>query len=150
MELQQLRDILRTGAKFPITCKIGVEEIECSLDEGMKGNIISVRKERDSADVVVLKIDMTDFVEYNDPLMKKNFYNNDGVPCLNAKQADWYPKDNIETVYIDVEDFAKWFDRYFDHIDNNALFQEWRDTGMKIPYVNFLENIVIHMRSEIL
>jgi len=90
--------LIQSGIKPIIQVHEPFEEFETILDENMKGRVVNA-EERD--DMVKIYIDLSEFETENDSVMKRNFYDSDGIPCLNAKQAKMYPESNIEEVYLE-------------------------------------------------
>lgn len=72
-------------------------DYECDADPNMKGRVKNVYMTNHN--IMKVDIDLSEFEEYNDPLMQKNYYDKNGVPCLTMKEAGMYT--GIETVYTE-------------------------------------------------
>lgn len=93
--------MIQNGTKPVIRVHEPFEEFETILDQNMRGRVINAQ-ERDG--MVKLFINLNEFETENDSLMKCNYYDENGDPCLNAKQAKMYPVTGIEEVYLDHND----------------------------------------------
>jgi hypothetical protein len=94
----------------------GIEEFEVYAEPGMKARIINVRAydlsdENPKDHVYVIQFDFGEFEDFNAQYEQYNYYDNRGVPCLNARQAGFYEK--VDEVYFSsplYEDWSKYFE----------------------------------------
>lgn len=89
------------GKNVLFTSKI--EEMECNIDSGMKARIRNiVPKHLDMKDphdhLYIVYFDLEAYNEHNEPLMQCNYYDKQGRPVLNVKEAGQY--EEIESVYF--------------------------------------------------
>ena len=89
-------------------CNPKIEELEIELDSKMKGRIVSV-SQPDEDDVVLVTIDTSDFVDYNEFYAKKNYYPRFGYgdPCFTAREAGLWPDDEKHDVYFMADDLIE-------------------------------------------
>lgn len=137
MKPTELRELLKRG---PVVVKFGNvnEHFDSILEEGMMGEIISMSNP-DDYNVCEVRIDLSKYEERNKEFMTSSWYNDDGVACLNSYEADMYPADNIEKLFLDEGDEIQ----YFTFTSDNPLFarylQEKKEDTYDGSYVEWLE-----------
>jgi len=82
-----------------IKIKRKTEELESELDEGMIGFLVDLRPSRHDG-VSIATISTKGLDSHNDPLMKPNYYDENGLPRLTAKESEWWPKNDTHKLYI--------------------------------------------------
>lgn len=102
-----------------IQFKKGINEMECCIDPGMKGRVVSVRLIHQDTDdsYVIMKVNLEEFAEYNKLYEQSNYYNKYGEPVLTAREAGFY--EEVETIYLDID-----LTKYFDVVPTTAVY-EW-------------------------
>ena len=116
------------------------------VDEGFIAKITSVRKEYNS-NVYRIEFDMSDYLENNYEKAKPNYYDKDGKATLKWQDTNYYPKDNIDTLYLlETEELP------FVIINGSSLFIEYtkekNDNKTNLEYVEWLEEMILNMRKE--
>lgn len=66
----------------------GIEDSEGYAEPGMRARLITIRIEH--SDVYVVTFDFSEFADHNRPYEQANYYDKNGVACLNARQAGYY------------------------------------------------------------
>lgn len=78
------------------------------FEEGMKARIKGIVC--DGYGEYVVYFDFSEFEEYNKKLMKSDYYDKNGIPCLRWDQTSYYPKDLTEEVYfVEGTDYSHYF-----------------------------------------
>jgi hypothetical protein len=98
------------------TAKAELEkDFDTDLDTGMKGRVRAVRDMAflGDTDMLIVTLDLTEFVEYNKPYMQHNYYDRGGERCLNAYEAGCIRADNLVDVYMDAATFDEDIARVF-------------------------------------
>lgn len=80
-----------------------VEKTECDPDEGMRGKVLSIDLDF-RHDVLAVKIDYSQFVDFNKKLAKANYYDKDENPTKTWFETNFYPANHIGTEYFSPED----------------------------------------------
>jgi len=87
-----------------------IEELEIDLDFAMKGRLIAVIPTRDE-DVILIRVDTSDFIAHNDAYMQRNYYDKNGTPRLTAREANCWPKNEIHDIYVmETDDVTEYFE----------------------------------------
>jgi hypothetical protein len=81
-------------------------EFDWNVDSGMRMRITGIRWVDD--DVAEISVDLSEWVEYNQRHMQSNFYDKDGIPCLNAYEAGMI-KNHCDYLYAERGDWTQWF-----------------------------------------
>ena len=101
MKGSELRDMIQSGVQPVVTFGPRIEDLETSIDANMRGRLLTVTREGDG--VFRVTVDLNPFEAYNDRYAKSNYWDGQGNATLTAKQAGYYPKDGIETIYLDAD-----------------------------------------------
>lgn len=105
----ELFDLILNGERPVVKFLKGAEDFETCIDRGMYGRIVGVEHKQD--DFYLLRVDLNEFESHNDDCMQRNYYDDDGNPTLTSKEAGQYPKDGIETIYLDYDrEIAPYFE----------------------------------------
>jgi hypothetical protein len=112
------------GKEVTFTKKI--EDFEVYAEVGMKARIKSISpfdlRDPDIRDhVYEIVFDFTEFETYNSEYETFNYYDSNGIPRLNARQAGFYKK--IDEVYFPSPDYDDWL-TYFT-VDNSSEEDFW-------------------------
>lgn len=128
-----------------------IEDMEGYAEPEMMARIVGI-KEKDTNSpslhdhLYEITFDFTEFEGHNLSFESANYYDKNGVPCLTARQANFYePK---ETVYFGSP--LLWpFEKYFEVIDGEAkkLVDEFLASGSE-SYIQWLEMQLINARGE--
>lgn len=92
------------------TCKKEIERLEIDLDRHMKCRIIGISPLEE--DLVKVIVDTSDFVEHNNFYASSLYYDKNLIPCLTAREANYWPKDEKHTIYCMYDDVVE---DYFDY-----------------------------------
>ena len=117
MNGHQLYELLQSGIKPVVTFKHDVLNFECFCEPGMRAQITSCVF--DSLDMIKIVVDYTQFEEFNKQFETSNYYDEHGVACLTAREADQY--ENTETIYFMI-----------DHDDLDSVLEVEQSAMMKL------------------
>ena len=95
--------------------KMGADNIECCMNDPQMGRI--VRAEEDHDGILKVWVDLNEFDEWNDQHADRNWYNDRSEPVLTAKEANQWPKDGIELIYLMLDHEVS---EFFDFIDEGT------------------------------
>ena len=143
MHSKDLHDLIQSGARPVVTFRKGVEEGEGYLEAGMRGRITGSRTSGDG--VFSLTVDLNEFGEFNTAFETANYYNNQGMPVLTAREAGFYPKDGIDQLYVSEN-----LDPYLEVLSDNQTELHQRYLSARKPnetYVEWLERALLAAES---
>ena len=83
-KLYEIEDYMTIPFDIDMRAKITKEEMQPHLGES----------------VMRVTLDMTDFLEYNNPFMRRNWQNERGEVCLSWRATEYWPEDNTIKIYI--------------------------------------------------
>lgn len=83
-----------------------VEDLEAYPEKGMRATVLSCDVSREDEDLIKVTVSYAKFDEYNKQFESSNYYDKDGNPVLNARQAGVYKE--TETLYTDSADSHQW------------------------------------------
>jgi hypothetical protein len=91
--------------------KKGIHDFECYAEPGMKARVIGITglytTDPDPQDhVYKLSVDFAEFDEYNKQFETYNYYDRDGIPRLNAREAGLYRIQ--DDIYMSNPDCDPW------------------------------------------
>ena len=128
-----------------ITFKPACEDLESYCEAGMKAkvtNISLLRHEEIEHDMVYLvKLDYTNFDDYNRKFETANYYNKSGSPCLTAREAGLYKQ--VDTLYLGSDLIWPW-NNYFE-VEHDSISDRMytryvnSNTDKTITYLKWLE-----------
>lgn len=142
----------------PLTVEVlkGIDNFsqELVLDPGMRGRVIAVSTDDGFDDEVVIykfKIDLADFMAYNEPYERDNWFVGPGPATDTARNTGNWPKDNIDEIWISARDRV---DEAFQIIKGtNKLHDEYLmdSTAMekKETYIMWLERKLTEDRDKL-
>ncbi len=104
MAIKDLAAEVRAGKQFDIELTKAVRDQESYAEPGMRGRIVSVIDEGDG--VARVQINLQPYDQHNDQLALPNYYDKFGNATLTGKQAGRYPKDHIESIWMNWTDQA--------------------------------------------
>ena len=142
MKTKELIKILKKGVNPIIKFTENIYNIE-SADEGMMGRVVGFHtfdKWDNSTETVFIKIDMSEFVDYNRSIAKPDWKDNKGYNLI-WHDTVYYPKNHIEEIcemYIENGKDAEL--SLIEISEPRDYFKEWMTGDMKINYVKFLED----------
>lgn len=76
-----------------------VDDLECGMETGMLATVVQAAP--GDFGLVKVVVDFAQFEEHNKLLMTPNFYDSAGNPTLRWCDANSYPKDRRETLFVD-------------------------------------------------
>ena len=135
---KELADLFANGATIDVECLERIEDLEDYADKGMRLTITGIRVSHD--DVAVLQVSYAKYREHNTAFEKRNYYDKDGQPTLNAHEAGVYREQ--DSMYVGASDDPN---QFFISIDDQSnrwimLYLEQRNEGE--TYVSFLERVL--------
>jgi hypothetical protein len=134
MNFKDLDHMLSAGIHPVVTCQKKIEDLENYAEPGMRARIIGSTLQHD--DVVKLKLDFTDFDEYNKQFESANYFDRTGNPVLTAREAGLYTKvmDCYVMAYEEMEAFMT-----VTESASLALMNEYKASEFKGAYAEWLE-----------
>lgn len=102
MTIRQLRERVHKGEKIVVRFKDQIERWETCIDPGMIAEIVNIEAP-DSESCSKVLFDLSRFDKHNDRFACRNYYDKNGSPVLTAKEAGYYPKNGIESIWFDVD-----------------------------------------------
>lgn len=135
---KELAELLVNGATVDVECRERVEDLEDYADKGMRLTITGIRSDHD--EVAVLAVSYAKYDEHNKAFEKRNYYDKQGKPCLNAREAGFYKEhdsmyvmetDDPNEFFVGLDDNSnRWIKSYLEHRNKDET------------YVAFLERIL--------
>ena len=114
-----------------------IEDCEGYAETGMRARLIGVYKGGDE-DCIEIKVDFSEFEDFNKGFESSNYYDKSGQACLSAREAGFYkPVDNY---FIDTKSALTLIAVVDDW--RGRLFEEWQKNGNGASYVSWLETKV--------
>ena len=106
MDGRELISRVRDGGYRPVVrmTKYGGDNLETCMNEPQMGRIVYAEIHHEGDGVYIIDIDLNEFDSYNDSVAHRNFYDRGGQPVLSAKEANCWPKNGIERVYLMLDD----------------------------------------------
>ncbi len=146
------------GKQQSLTVEVlkGIENFsqELVLDPGMRGRVISVSTEDGYDDEVVIyrfRIDLTEFMAYNEPYERENWFVGPGPATDTARNTGNWPKDNVDEIWISAKDRVD--EAFKILIGTNKLHDEYLmdSTAMenKETYIMWLERKLTEDRDKL-
>lgn len=102
MTIRQLRERVHNGEVIIVRFNDNIEKWESCIDSGMMAEIVNIESP-DEYDTSKVLFDLNKFDEYNDRFAQRNYYDKNGEPILTAKEAGFYPRNGIESVWFDID-----------------------------------------------
>lgn len=139
---QSFTDFARSielGARPIVTFGPRAEELETYAETNMRARVIGTQVSL-SEDTVELLVDYSEFETDNAPFEGRGYYGAKQLPTLSAREAGHYKPQ--EWLYVSASDAI---DGWFVIADNAslALHIRFRASGTKLPYVSWLESLVV-------
>lgn len=144
---KQLANLFINGATIEAECRKKCEDLEAYVDGGMRLTIIGMVEDHDG--VIKLQISYEKYEEHNKAFEKRNYYDKQGVPCLNAREAGYYTvKDTLYVMetddpneyFISVSDTSnRWLRAYLERRNEGetyvAFLERWLEDAYKAAEV---------------
>lgn len=125
------------GSGLVVTFKHGVDDKEGYAESGMRGRIVSACRLPD--DVICIKVDYTEFVDHNRAFETANYFDKNGVPCLNAREAG-YLRDEKEDLFVGEDEDLDFLE--VESAERMAIYRAYKASGAKCSYIQWLEDKV--------
>lgn len=135
----ELSSLIRNGTTVDVDCLKKVEDLETYVEARMRLTIIDATPE-DRDGVIVLTVSYAKYEEINKTFESHNYFDKNGVACLNARQAGFFSvedtlyvmnTDDPNDYFIMLEDSANyWIQEYLKHRNKDET------------YVAFLERLL--------
>lgn len=142
---KEAADAIRNGHSIVVQFRKPIEEQEGYLEAGMRGKLTAFTEEDDT--LVKFTVDLTDFDVYNRSFESTNYYDASGNPTLTAREAGYYPKNHLESMWVDenasVGEVAEILTD-----EAMGLYNEYLAASVKhIPYPVWLETQIKALRQ---
>lgn len=141
--MSKVKLLCESGAKPTVRFNEKIEDAEGYWQKGMICRVDEFTIGRHDREVVEIIFDETGFEEINDQLATSNYYDKNGVPCLNGKQAGLGPKKGKANVFLMINDSS------FEFVEDNRnnliqRYLESQDSKTK-TYCAWLEELVLSL-----
>ena len=119
------------------------EDLECYPEKNMRAKVLSVKLSNPSPDphnvVYAVKVDYTDFDDFNRQFETANYYDKNQKPTLNARDAGYYTP--VETLYLSDEVYGLWNEIFKIVGDKaNKLVETYNAEAPNMSYIEWLES----------
>lgn len=145
MTLQEFAQLIDSGKKPVIEFTNDVDAELCDFDPGTKAKCISAEdiSEKDF-EAYCIRVDFSEFKEYNQELEKSDWL--DGEKRVKWSESKYYPRDCKHQFFLDERNFNS-----IRLVDNSGLelFEEFKKSGVRTPYLNWLERELLDCRRKI-
>lgn len=139
---RDLLKLINSGIQPIIEFTEEAEFVEYDVDKDMQCKIVSC-SEPDRHGTILLKCDLNGFEEYNKTFAKCNWFDENRNPRLTWFESGYYPKDGIYKFYID----ADYEITTFKIVEENKLYNEYKQSETDKTYVRWLESLVEELRE---
>lgn len=134
------------GRPLIVEVKPTIEELgqENVLDPHMRGRVIGVLTDYGFGDEAIyqVKIDLTEFMVYNSPFEKANWFG-EGDRLVKARGTKNWPSNNIDELWLGANEDPE---SYLEVLENGEAYREYRDSGFEGSYIEWLELQVENLR----
>lgn len=142
MNIKEFAEMVASGVTPIVELSKGIEDCEGYPEAGMRGKIISAVNDVD--DTTIVRIDFSEFDEFNKSFESANYYGGNGIANLTAREANQYKF--VQEYYLDSTTDVEY---YFKNVSRKSIslysaFEASRTTG---SYVEWLENKVCKNRD---
>ena len=146
MRILDIKSVVEQGKDVVIQFKENIHNyVEESVDANMIGKIVGVSEEYLDDNFLTLHINLNDYKTHNQSVAKRDWFDAKGNPTLTWFDSGMYPKDGIVQIVFDKDlDLSK----VITFVDDNSLLSEYHATQPQIGYVDWLENMVRHLRKK--
>lgn len=146
MKVIDLKEIVGQGKKPLIQFEKGIyNHIEDSVDSKMIGKIIATTGEYLDENCLTLHVDLNGHEAHNKSVAKRDWYDANSKPILTWFDSGMYPKNGIVELVLDKDLDTE---KVFKFIEENNLLQEFISTQEQSGYVEWLESMVVSLRSQ--
>lgn len=137
--IRDLVEALKDGKRPVVTFTGRIGDKESYAEQGMRARLIGAPV-REDQDVVKLRFDFEEFSAHNTPLESANYYGQDRVANLTAREAGYYkPQDDL---FFDLDEVLSEL-MVLEDDAAIALFQAYKAEGAACSYVSWLERKVL-------
>lgn len=144
MNFKEFNQMINDGLRPVVTGQKKVEDLENYMEPGMRARVIGSVLQHD--DVVKLKLDFTEFDEFNKQFESANYYDRGGQPVLTAREAGHYTQ-KMDCYVMASDDM----EGYMTVTESGALalMKEYKDSEPHCTYVEWLETQVQELRRSL-
>lgn len=124
------------GVHPVVTFGKGIDDLESYPESGMRARVVGV--DLSDCDVYKLKVDYSEFDDFNKQFESANYYDKSGQATLNAREAGYYKVEDV--LYVDPGIETPWV---VEEADRLKVFARFKQEGVGLTYVQWLEDQVI-------
>ncbi|EPZ47695.1 hypothetical protein [Alicyclobacillus acidoterrestris] len=141
MNAKQFYELVQSGTRPVIEI---TQEYDEGADIGMRMRALSISIDDPESQYAcyIIKCDLKEFENYNEPFEKANWYDKNGQPTLKWRETGFYPRDGITELYLNVNDVDDIESALFKVVEENTIYNEYVQSESKLPYVVWLEDRV--------
>lgn len=136
MTVGEFAALVKDGGRPVVTFSQDVNEIADYLEAGMRGRVIGLG--RKDGDVLEIKIDLTEFDAANQLYETANYYDENQIPRLTAREAGHY-KPQL-SLYLMLDQPGPWVVESAPRLSLHARFAQ---EGAGVNYLQWLEDQVL-------
>lgn len=144
MKFKELDRMINDGVRPVVTGQKKIEHLENYMEPGMRARIVGSVLLHD--DVVKLKLDFTEFDEYNKQFETSNYYDKDGAAVLTAREAGHYSL-TMDCYVMSSDDMEEYLS--VTEAKSLALLNYYKTSGFEGTYVDWLESQVIDLEARL-
>jgi len=143
--------MLNAGKQPVVIFLKSIEDIESDIDENFKGKILSYTTECEETpeEHYEFLVDIGSYEKYNEPFMKRNYYDKDRVARLTYKEAG-YSKDGKESLFVMPDDI---FCRLESNPYSEELYDKYKEyvatQSYSISYLEWMESYIYILESQL-
>lgn len=138
MKYKELGQLIKEGIYPIVTFKKGIENQEGYPENGMRAQIINVSFSDD--DLIKLTFNYEHFDEFNKKYESANYYDNNKIPCLTARQKGFY---KIEEDFYFESGYPIETDLLIEDSGRLKIYNQYLKSESEFTYVQWLENQLI-------
>ena len=117
-------------------------DLETYAEPGMRAVVVNIKEDyHDEMDtVLVIAVDYSKYDEFNKQFETYNYYDKEGIACLNARQAGWYKP--VDTIYVMADDNVEDYMTLINEASNN-LYEMFLAAKVDKSYTQWLEQVLV-------
>ena len=143
--------MLNTGRQPTVIFLESVKDIASDIVENFKGKILSymINNEGTPNEFYEFLVDIGLYEKYNEPFMKRNYYDKDGLAKLTYKEAN-PSEDERETLYCMPDDV---FCRLESNPYSEELYEKYKEyittQSYSMSYVEWMESYIYILENQL-
>jgi len=132
MNAKEFALMIKSGIHPVVTFTKGIEELDGYTEAGMRARVASAEEKHN--DMYVLKVDYSEFDEYNQQYESANYYDPKGNPTITARAAGFYKE--RDQIYVGISEELPFV---VTESVSLKMFEMFQQSGSTDSYVEWLE-----------